>query len=594
MNPIKLARQFFTKKLIFFMALSIPLIILSTILEIIGISLVPLLITLIFDPTKILLLIDNLNFSSFLPIRNWLLSNNSTELIGLFSFLFVAIYFCKNLILLFIIYFENFLTFKMRLSLISELSKKYFNAPYMFHINSNSTHIINNLNQEIKVTAEYFKSIITCIREILLISGILLTLIIIYPYISLISLFYMTFGSLIFYFFLKNYLYKLNKIAFNYRRKFQNIIKQGLGSIKSTLVLQREKFLLKEIIKVAYTKEQVDFKISFFSKLPRLYLELLLIFLIFLIILLINTTNNVYGEVFTILTTLSLAIIRLLPSFNNLLISLLNIKSFKISTLHIYNEIHKLSKYTNDNTYLNKTAVSLNENKKNINISGDVKFVNLDYKYPATDNYVFKNLNITLKKGHNIAIIGASGVGKTTFVDLILGLLKPTKGCITSNNINILENQEIWRQNLGYIPQEIYLMDDTIKNNILIGLNKKEINQKNLNFSLKNSGVSAFIQKLKYKLNTNVGENGIKISGGQKQRVGIARALYKNPKIIIFDEATNSLDKKNEINIMNDIKKFSKNKTIIFITHKLNNLKFFNTVIEIKDKKAKIIKSNGL
>jgi ABC-type multidrug transport system fused ATPase/permease subunit len=590
MKSIKFARQFFSKKLIFFVALSIPLIFVSTILEMVGISLVPLLITILFDPTKILVLLDNVNFTSFLWLRNWILSYNNTELVGLFSFLFIAIYFFKNLILLFIIFFENFLTFKMKLSLISKLSTGYFSASYIFHINSNSTHIINNLNTEIKIAAEYFRSVIACIREIFLISGIIITLIKIYPYITFISLCFVAFTSSIFFFFLKNYLYKMNKIAFYYRRKFQNIIKQGLGSIKSTLVLQKEKFLIKEIIKDAHLKEHVDFKISFFSKLPRIYLELILILLILLIVLLTNTTNNLYAEAFTILVTLSIAMIRLLPSFNNLLSNLINVKNFEISTLHIYNEIKKLNKDSNYSHHINCATLHSNENKKITNLYGDIKFLNVDYKYPHTNNYIFKNLSITLKNSHNIAIIGNSGVGKTTFVDLILGLLKPTKGKITSNNIDINTNQEVWRNNLGYIPQEIYLLDDTIKNNILIGVSRKKINQKKLNLSLKNSGVSGFFRNQKYKLNTKVGENGIKISGGQKQRIGIARALYKDPKIIIFDEATNSLDKKNEHSIISDIKKFSKNKTIIFITHKLDNLKFFNTVIEIKGKKAKIIK----
>tara|TARA_B100000795_G_C22802371_1_gene442613 strand:- start:457 stop:2223 length:1767 start_codon:yes stop_codon:yes gene_type:complete len=587
MNPIKLAKHFFNKKLIIFIVFLLPLLILSAALEIIGISLVPLLIGAIFDPTKILVLLNSLNFNFLLGLKNYLLTHETKDLVGLFTFLFLFIYFLKNLILILIIYFENFLTLQMRISLTYKLSKKYFNASYIFHINSNSSFIINNLNQEIKVAAEYFKNIISAIREVLLIVGVLTTLLLIYPYITIISLCFLTFALLIFYLLFKNYLYKLNKSAFNYRRKFQNIIKQALGSIKSTLILQREKILLEEIIKTADIKERIDFKVNFFSKLPRVYFELLFVVAICLFVFYIDSSGIVLKDTFVILSTLAVAMARLLPSFNSLLANLISLKGQKISALHIYNEMTKLNKFNKRHTYLNNINQSLND-IKNQDIYGDIKFINVDYKYPYSNKYIFKNLNINLKKNHNIAIVGESGAGKTTFIDLILGLLDPTVGKITSNNIDVHYNQNIWRKNLGYVPQEIYLMDDTIKNNILIGLKKNKINHENLNLSLKNSGVSAFVQK--QKLNTIVGENGIKISGGQKQRIGIARALYKNPKVIIFDEATNSLDKKNETNIMNDIRKFSKNRTIIFITHKKDNLKFFDTVVEIKNKKAKIIK----
>ena len=227
---------------------------------------------------------------------------------------------------------------------------------------------------------------------------------------------------------------------------------------------------------------------------------------------------------------------------------------------------------------------------KVLDIYGDIKFKNVSFKYPNTNKYIFKNLNLEIKKNQLIGVIGQSGSGKTTLIDLLLGLLEPNSGNIKSNNLDIIKNIQNWRNILGYVPQDIYLIDDTIKRNIVIGLKDSQINKQKLYDSVTKSRINISKRNQKNFLNIKVGENGIKLSGGQKQRIGIARTLYKNPKIIIFDEATNSLDEKNEMEIIRDIKKFSQNRTIIFITHKMEILKYMDSVLLIKDN-GKVVKN---
>ena len=195
--------------------------------------------------------------------------------------------------------------------------------------------------------------------------------------------------------------------------------------------------------------------------------------------------------------------------------------------------------------------------------------INFSYQ---TNKAVLKDINIEIKKNTKVGIIGPSGSGKSTLLDLITGLHSPDKGAIFCDNIDIDTNKPGWQKKLGYVPQTIYLLDDSIKNNIAFGIEEEKINNTKVFESLEKSQLTEFINSLPEKENTIIGNNGIRLSGGQRQRIGIARALYSNPEIIILDEATSSLDMENEKKIMDDIDKFSKNKTIIIITHRLNSV----------------------
>jgi ABC-type bacteriocin/lantibiotic exporter with double-glycine peptidase domain len=218
----------------------------------------------------------------------------------------------------------------------------------------------------------------------------------------------------------------------------------------------------------------------------------------------------------------------------------------------------------------------------------------MSFKYPDSNNLILKDLNFTIKKGKVIGVIGHSGVGKTTFVNLILGLLSPTKGSISSYGVNIANQIQIWRSQIGYIPQDIFLLDDNIRNNIAFGVSDTEINESLINKLLILLKLNNFSQKTNISPDYQIGERGRKISGGQKQRIGIARALYRNPNFLIFDEATNSLDEKTENDILNMISKIRDNKTIFFVTHKPSMLKYCDYILEFKEGNIYQYKKNYL
>ena len=582
MSPNTLVKNLIYKKHYHLLIFLIPLLFLSTFLEIIGISLIPVIIGGIIDSNKVILFIQNSDVLNSLFSDSLINKINQKNFIVLFVGLFLFVFIVKNIVLLLIIYFENLVFYKLKVHMTQKLSASYFGAPYTFHVNSNSSTTIRNLVHEVKVASEYFRGIIVCIREVLVIFSILLTLFYLYPFTTLVALLFFLFVSGIFYFFSRNYLYKINKILFNIRKNFINSIQEGFGSIKSTLILQRESLILQDLLKLISTKEKLEFKTAFFSKIPRIYFELVIILTITTIIYITVKFDSFFLNTLPILATMAVAMVRLLPSFNNLSTNLVFLKSQKISAIAISNEFIRLKR--------NSKKKNIKSKLKVLDIYGDIKFKNVSFKYPNTNKYIFKNLNLEIKKNQLIGVIGQSGSGKTTLIDLLLGLLEPNSGNIKSNNLDIIKNIQNWRNILGYVPQDIYLIDDTIKRNIVIGLKDSQINKQKLYDSVTKSRINISKRNQKNFLNIKVGENGIKLSGGQKQRIGIARTLYKNPKIIIFDEATNSLDEKNEMEIIRDIKKFSQNRTIIFITHKMEILKYMDSVLLIKDN-GKVVKN---
>ena len=239
----------------------------------------------------------------------------------------------------------------------------------------------------------------------------------------------------------------------------------------------------------------------------------------------------------------------------------------------------------------NKNQVfPLTQNNPNQTEFIKLKFIDVSFSYNELNDQIFNNFNFSIQKGDVIGICGASGAGKTTFINLLLGLIKPTKGSIEFNDMNINDNVPNWYSLISYVPQNIFLYDDTILKNITFNFSDKNYDEQLLQKSIQKSQIKEFISKLPQGIDTHVGEKGVKISGGQLQRIGIARAIYKNSEILIFDESTSSLDQKVEKELMNDIYGLSKNMTTIIISHNISILKKCDKIYQLID--GKLIEFN--
>ena len=349
-------------------------------------------------------------------------------------------------------------------------------------------------------------------------------------------------------------------------------LNETIGLLKEIKIYNLEKYYVKKFIEKIEVFEENTFKNYFITFVPRLLLESTAISLIILIVLYSIMDGNKIVNLLPYLSLIVVSSIRLIPAFNGITTSLNSLKVTKAS-FDLVSNIIKKKNALNDKDFHFKKVVF----EKNLELN------EISFKYPDQTISIIKNLNLKIVKGDRIGIVGPSGSGKTTLINIILGLLSPENGKIIVNDI---EQKKYILENSGYIPQEIFLMDDTIKNNIICG-DPKNIDEKLLRDSIKVAQLNETINSLPKNIETIVGERGYNLSVGQKQRIGVARALYKKPKILILDESTSALDNETEKKFIEDVFSIDKSITIIFISHKLTSLTMCDKIFDLKLNKLK-------
>ena len=293
--------------------------------------------------------------------------------------------------------------------------------------------------------------------------------------------------------------------------------------------------------------------------------------IIFTVLILINI-NYENDKIIIFIALLAAVGFKLIPSFNKIISAVQHLKFYLPITDNLCTELNiKLEKHTK-----NKPEYII--------FKDDIKFSNIKFSYNK-EQLILNDLSLEIKKNQKIGIIGSTGAGKTTFINILLGLLKQQNGEIFIDNKKVILSNRSWQNKIGYVPQNVYLIDDTIKKNIAFGINEENISNIKLEKSLKISQLDSFISKLPNGIDTLVGENGVNLSGGQLQRIGIARAIYDNPEILIFDEPTSSLDSETEKKFIKEIYNVSESKTIIIISHKINTLNFCDKIYILKNGK---------
>ncbi len=320
---------------------------------------------------------------------------------------------------------------------------------------------------------------------------------------------------------------------------------------------------------------------SFINRLPRIYFEIVVLLMVISIIIVSKHNNE---DTLSTIGTLSIFLIsslKIIPSLNKIVTSLQGIKYSQAAIESLKKDVDEINNYTVNNNSSNNL---LNEKFQRITLK------NISFGYNSKDDKILEKINLDIKSNEFIAIIGKTGAGKSTFLNLLTGILEPTNGEILINNKSIKGNYDSLRNLIGFVPQNIYLFDDTIRKNIAFGVQEEKISNDKIIKSSSQAQLSKFISKLKNNYEFNIGENASKVSGGQKQRIAIARALYNNPPILILDEPTSSLDKETTKEIHEYLKILSKTKTIIMVSHKIDDKSLFSKTFEIKDKSISEVK----
>ena len=356
-------------------------------------------------------------------------------------------------------------------------------------------------------------------------------------------------------------------------------LQEGLLGFESIKILKKEYFFFKRFVPHQEKINEIRLKQTFFQNFPRIWLEFIAVFSMVILILFIQKNQQSFIDFIPVLGTLSIVIIRIIPSLNNLIN---NLQSFDYSR-------EAIKKITADFFYFQSEKIEFgnfeNTEVKSIDFKKNINLQNISFKYPGSKNYIFNNLNLDIFFNKSIGIYGESGSGKSTLIEIILGLLKPLKGNIKIDNYNVTENLSDFNSIIGYVPQKVFIFDDSLKKNITFQNELDSEQEKNYNFVLEITNLQKLNTNLENSQNNNLGELGSKISGGEKQRIAIARALYRKSRILIFDEVTKSLDLDNKDNINKIIQNLLGKKTIINISHFRDELKNFDEIYQIQSGK---------
>jgi len=548
--------------------------IVSAFLEMLSLSIIPLFISAIVDLNGLI---------SYLPsLENFFLNYNQKEIIFFGSLSLVIIFLLKNLMLTIQYYNENRLIMDLNNSFSVKLFKNYLNSNYLFYVSKNTGYFIRNLTSEVNNTVSLAYSFLVLSREGLVTVVIILILFIRSPLVTIILFIILIFSTLLFFKKFKSKIKKTSLFAQELRSTQMQLINQSFGLFKTVKIFDIEKILTDKFNAITFKKEKSDFYLRFIKQIPRLLFELIAVTSLLFIssfLLFFYAGENLL----IILTTIAVAVIRLVPAFNSLTSAFTGINQLMISFDTIYPELKESKK--NMSSDLDKNSLLESKVTEPFN---SINLENVNFKYEGQEDFFIKNLNIKIHKGENIAIVGKSGSGKTTFVDIIVGLLSINSGNYYLNEKKILNPIKFWKSKVGYVAQEVYLTDDTIKSNVSFSEYdfSENINDKILE-SLKKSAINEFVQNLPEKESTKVGERGMILSGGQRQRLAFARAIYNNPEVIIMDEATSALDEETEEEILNSLETLKKDKTFFVIAHKLKTILSMDKVIYMENGEIK-------
>jgi len=456
-------------------------------------------------------------------------------------------------------------------SISTKVYKSFVSKEYEYYLNNNSSKLITTLTHEVELFSNSINSFLVLILELSIIAGAFIALLILEFYGTIIVTVFLFFTILIFNIFQKKLLRNLSLLRFKYINEKYIILNQTFKNIKDVKIFGIENFLIHHFDSATINGNNVKKKISYIGTLPRNFLEIAILAAVSIIFFYFSLKYKDVNLIIPIFSIYILALFRILPSLNKVLISIQQIRTSKNAINSIY---HVLKNY--------EFSQKLELPEKYIfNFNNSIEINNLNFKYNSVDKNIFTNLNLFIKKGMKIGIVGESGAGKTTFVDLLLGLLTPTSGSISVDGINISNYLKMWQNKIGYVQQSIFLSDTSIKENIAYGIAKELIDENKVLHAISIANINKLINDLPDGINTTIGENGIKLSGGQRQRIAIARAIYKSPEILIFDEATSALDLINEEEIINSIYSLNYNSTMIIISHKLSILKNCDIILQI-------------
>lgn len=504
---------------------------------------------------------------------------NANQLLIFLSGLLIVVYIVKNIYVTTMYNFQYRFVFDNQRKLAVKLMDCYMHQNYLFHVSKNVAELQRNVTSDVNGFFTVVLNFLQFLAEIS-VCAVLVVFLFLQDKITTIAAAVMIVLFLGFFTgFFKKVLGKKGQENRQVNVQVTKWILQSFAGIKEIKVINGEDFFIHNYEKNYKKFATLQRQQSILTYIPKPIMETICIggLLLAMIIRLQFGDSDVQSFIPT-LSVFAIAAFRMLPSFNRITGYLGAMMFNRPSIDAVYKDLVEIDE-------LMKQRESIEKSDKHLTFNDSIRFEGISFHYPESEKWVLKNADMKIEKNSSVAFIGASGAGKTTVADLILGLLGQQEGVITVDGTDIRKNMSAWHENIGYIPQTIYLMDDTIRANIAFGIPEDEIDEARIDKAMKEAQLDSFVHSLKDGINTEIGDRGVKLSGGQRQRIGIARALYRNPQVLILDEATSALDNDTEREVMQAIDGLHGTRTLIIIAHRLSTIKKCDVIYEVGDGK---------
>ena len=514
-------------------------------------------------------------------VARYIYFDNQTKTVTVFGVLIIIVFIVKNLYLMFSSYVQSWYSTTVQRDLSIKMEKAYLNSSYLFHLGVNSSLLIRSIRQDVDGVFALFLHLFRIFAESFTVLAITIYLVTLDPVLAFSLAAILGSCMLLIFFGLKGLIKKFGKIGAEYDTKMYQYLNQAFNGIKEIMVMNRQEYFSQSFEEACTISARTMRRNGFLNSIPSYIYEIACVGgLIGIVVLRINSSEDV-SEMLTKVAIVAVAAFRLFPAVGRLTNAMNSVLYNKPRLDSTYDMLKLL-----EETEMYRVKHIDESNYVPLEFEKELVVDNINMKYPAGDENVLEHLSMTIKKGSSVAFIGPSGAGKTTLADVILGLLKPQEGHVMSDGTDIYENLPKWARIIGYVPQTVYLTDDTIRNNVAFGIYENEIDEDEVWRALEEAQLADFVKHLHDGLDTMVGERGVRLSGGQRQRIAIARALYQNPSILVLDEATSALDTETETAVMEAIDSLHGVKTMIIVAHRLTTIRNCDEIFEIKDGRA--------
>ena len=514
-------------------------------------------------------------------IVNSLNLGKGSELAAKLTVCLIILFLVKNAYQIFLIYKQNTFITRARNDMISRVMREFLNRPYEDYLGADIPTVFRITDSDIPRTFTLMLSLLSLSTELVVSIGLGMVLLITDPILTVICVVVFVVLTL---FNTKVLKPRLNKTGRENQETQSRIAKwrlQAIYGLKDVKVLNRQDFFIRNYYESGKVGADLARDYAVLNNMPRTLIETVFVAVVLLYVLLFKLNASgaqSAGDVDKLIIALGLVATRLMPAVNRINTYIAEIAYNQYSLDFVYNNLTESMK-ADKAMRAERAAIAGPE----LHLEKEIEIKDITFAYPDAETNIFTGANMIVPKGKSVGIMGPSGAGKSTVVDIILGLLHVQKGEILCDGSNIFSNYDSWLAQIGYIPQSIYLVDETIRENIAFGIDADRIDDNRVWEVMEEAQLADFVRNLPEGLDTKIGDRGVRLSGGQRQRIGIARALYHNPEILVFDEATSALDNETEAAVMEAINSFHGKKTMIIIAHRLNTIANCDIIYEVKD-----------